>query len=130
MTASDVSPREYQRERADDPILRTDFLDRDRYKLRLAWSEKDLLHVSATGEQIDSSNDRPGIAYDATIREYGGDLEITPVKALRVRFSAIEVRRHAARCSSESRRTSRRPPRTTAKRDCRSKAASRSCFRG
>jgi hypothetical protein len=81
---------EYQRERADDPILRTDFLDRDRYKVRLGWSEKGLLHVSATGEQIDSSNDRPGIAYDATIREYGGDLEITPVKAFRARFSAIE----------------------------------------
>jgi hypothetical protein len=79
---------DYQRERANEPIVRTDFLDRDRYRLRLAWASGDLLHVSANGTQTDSSNDRPGITYDGRMREYGGDLEITPVKPLRLRFSA------------------------------------------
>ena len=79
---------DYQGERANAPIVRTDFIDRDRYRVRLAWNEKDFLHVSVNGMQLDSSNDRPGIGYDGRMREYGGDLEITPVKPLRLRFSA------------------------------------------
>jgi hypothetical protein len=79
---------DYQGERANAPIVRTDFIDRDRYRLRLAWTEGDLLHVSLNGSQTDSSNDRPGIGYDGRMREYGGDLEITPVKPLHLRFSA------------------------------------------
>jgi hypothetical protein len=79
---------DYQGERANAPIVRTDFIDRDRYRLRLAWTEKDLLHVSFNGSQTDSSDNRPGIGYDGRMREYGGDLEITPVKPLHLRFSA------------------------------------------
>jgi hypothetical protein len=79
---------DYQGERANAPIVRTDFIDRDRYRLRLAWTEGDLLHVSVNGSQTDSSNNRPGIGYDGRMREYGGDLEITPVKPLHLRFSA------------------------------------------
>jgi hypothetical protein len=76
-------------ERANDPIVRTDFLDRDRYRLRLSWLDPaTTLRVSATGQQIDASNDRPGIGYDGRIREYGGEIELTPVKPLRVHFSA------------------------------------------
>jgi hypothetical protein len=79
---------DYQGERADDPIVRTDFLDRDRYRLRLVWTEGDLLRLSLNGTQVDSSNRRPGIGYDGRLREFGGDLEITPAKPLRLRFSA------------------------------------------
>jgi len=79
---------DYQHDNANDPIVRTDFLDRDRYRLRLAWKSGDLLHVAFNGTQLDSSNDRPEIGYDGRMREYGGDLEITPVKPLHLRFSA------------------------------------------
>jgi hypothetical protein len=76
-------------ERANDPIVRTDFLDRDRYRLRLSWTDAPThLRVSATGQQLDASNDRPGIGYDGRIREYGGEIEFTPVQPLRARFSA------------------------------------------
>jgi hypothetical protein len=76
-------------ERANDPIVRTDFLDRDRYRLRLSWTDAPThLRVSATGQQLDASNDRPGIGYDGRIREYGGEIEFMPVKPLRARFSA------------------------------------------
>ena len=79
---------DYQGERANAPIVRTDFIDRDRYRLRLAWTEGDYLHVSVNGSQTDSSNNRSGIGYDGRMREYGGDLELTPVKPLHLRFSA------------------------------------------
>ncbi len=79
---------DYQHDAANDPIVRTDFLDRDRYRLRLAWKSGDLLQVAFNGTQLDSSNDRPGIGYDGRMREYGGDVEITPVKPLHLRFSA------------------------------------------
>jgi hypothetical protein len=79
---------DYRRERASQPIVRTDFIDRDRYKLRLSWTSGELLHVSFNGTQTDSSNTRPGIGYDGRLREYGGDLEITPIKPLHLRFSA------------------------------------------
>jgi hypothetical protein len=86
---------DYQGERANAPIVRTDFIDRDRYRLRLAWSEGDLLHVSVNGTQTDSSNDRPGIGYDGRMREYGGDLEITPAKPVHLRFSAVKYQAHS-----------------------------------
>jgi hypothetical protein len=79
---------DYQGERANDPIVRTDFLDRDRYRLRASWTSGKLLRVSANGTQTDSSNDRPGIGYDGRLREYGGELEITPIKPLSVRFAS------------------------------------------
>jgi hypothetical protein len=79
---------DYQHDAANDPIVRTDFLDRDQYRLRLSWKSGDLLQVGFNGRQLDSSNNRPGIGYDGRMREYGGDLEITPVKPLHLRFSA------------------------------------------
>ena len=79
---------DWRRDRADDPVVRTDFLDRDRYRLRAAWALKELFRVSLTGEQIDASNDRTGIGYDARMRQYGGEAEGSPAKFLRLRISA------------------------------------------
>jgi hypothetical protein len=80
---------DWRGDRANDPIVRTDFLDRDRYRLRLSWSDPVThLKVSANGTQTDASNDRAGIGYDGRIREYGGEIELLPVKVFRARFSA------------------------------------------
>jgi hypothetical protein len=78
---------DWRRDRADDPIVRTDFLDRDRYRLRAAWALREVFRLSATAEQIDASNDRTGIGYDARIREFGGQAEGSPAKFLRLRVS-------------------------------------------
>ncbi len=86
---------DYQGDRANSPIVRTDFIDRDRYRLRLSWKSGDLLQVAFNGTQLDSSNDEPGISYDGRMREYGGDLEITPVKPLHLRFSAGKYQAHS-----------------------------------
>jgi hypothetical protein len=81
---------DYLRERADDPVVRTDFLDRDRYRVRAGWKHGELVRVGLNAEQIDSSNDRTGIGYDGRIRQYGGDLDVAPIKALHLRFDAAK----------------------------------------
>ncbi len=78
---------DWHRDRADDPVVRTDFLDRDRYRLRAAWAVKEVFRISTTAEQTDASNDRTGIGYDARIRQYGGEVEGSPAKFLKLRFS-------------------------------------------
>jgi hypothetical protein len=79
---------DYRHDKADDAIVRIDFIERDRYRVRAAWSLADRIRLSANGEQVDVSNDRPGIGFDGRIRQYGGDLEVAPVKPLTLRFSA------------------------------------------
>jgi hypothetical protein len=79
---------DYRHDKADDAIVRVDFIERDRYRVRAAWSLADRIRLSANGEQVDVSNDRPGIGYDGRIRQYGGDLEVAPVKPFTLRFSA------------------------------------------
>ncbi len=79
---------DWRRDRADDPVVRTDFLDRDRYRLRAAWALRDVFRISTTAEQTDASNDRTGIGYDGRNREYGGEAEGAPAKFLRLRVSA------------------------------------------
>ncbi len=44
--------------------------------------------MSLNGTQLDYENDIPGSASDARMREYGGTLEITPTKALRLHVAA------------------------------------------
>lgn len=90
---------DWRQERADDPIVRTDFLDRDRYRVRLAYAWKSFLRVTATGSQLDTSNDRDGIGYDARIRQYGGMVDVTPIESLQLvagadRYQADEHHPH------------------------------------
>jgi hypothetical protein len=81
---------DWRHDNADDPVVRTDFLDRDRFRLRAAWAVKEVFRLSVTAEQIDASNDRSGIGYDARIRQYGGEAEASPATFLRLRISAEE----------------------------------------
>jgi hypothetical protein len=82
----------WRRDRADDAILRTDFLDRDRYRLHAAWKAPRFVRVGLTADETRQSNDRPEIGYDAKIRQYGADIEVTPIEALSFRASASRFR--------------------------------------
>lgn len=79
---------DYRGDRADHTVVRADFLDRDRYRVRASWGWKDLVRITANGEQIDDKNRDPGIDRDGRIRQYGGEVEVTPTKPLRVRLAA------------------------------------------
>ena len=79
----------WRADRADVPVFRTDFIDRDRYRARLAWtSRKQLLTVALSGEQTDQSNTASDVNFDSRLRNYIGDVEIAPTSMLRLRGSA------------------------------------------
>jgi hypothetical protein len=79
---------DYRRDDANHAIVRVDYTDRVRYRLRAGWNLADRLRLSLTGEQVDAENDRGEIGFDGRIRQYGGDLEGVPVKPLTLRLSA------------------------------------------
>ncbi|HEX6642398.1 MAG TPA: hypothetical protein VF215_14865, partial [Thermoanaerobaculia bacterium] len=81
-----------QSDNADDPILRRDFVDRDRYRVRGSWKAPRFVRVGVTAEETQQSNDRPDIAYDSTLRQYTADVVVTPVEALSLRASASRFR--------------------------------------
>lgn len=76
----------WRRDTADDPIFRTDFLDRDRLRVRASWSTpNDMFRAGVTAEDLDQSNDSPDVGYDAETRQYSADLEFAPIAMLRLR---------------------------------------------
>ncbi|MGA7614713.1 MAG: hypothetical protein WBX15_05965 [Thermoanaerobaculia bacterium] len=79
---------QWKRDTADDPIVRTDFLDRNRYRVRAAWKTPgNMFRFGVTGDKTDQSNDRTGIGYDATVKQYSADAEVVPVAPLSIHAS-------------------------------------------
>ncbi|MFN2441294.1 MAG: hypothetical protein ABR517_01285, partial [Thermoanaerobaculia bacterium] len=73
----------WRSDEADQPVTRTDFLDRDRSRLRAYWtSPARKVRVGATAERIEQSNDRAGFQYDSEIEQVSADLEISPIDPL------------------------------------------------
>ena len=73
---------------ADNAVVRTDYLDRDRLRLRGAWEPVKWLRIGATAETVDATNDDPGYGYDGSWNTYAGDLEVSPWQWLRFRVGA------------------------------------------
>jgi hypothetical protein len=91
-----------QRDNADDPILRTDFTDRDRYRIRAGWKAPRFFRAMLTADKTDQSNPSLDTAYDATLRQYTADFEVTP-------FSMLALRASTSRFRSDSTILIRRP---------------------
>jgi hypothetical protein len=81
-----------ERNSANDPILRTDFIDRDRYRVRAGWKAPKWFRAGLTADETKQSNSEPQFGYDATLRQYTADLELTPVSALTLRGSTSRFR--------------------------------------
>ena len=83
----------WQGDRANVPVFRTDFIDRDRYRGRAAWtSKKQLVSIGIAAEQTGQSNHLSDIGFDSLLRQYIGDIEIAPVSILRLRGSLSRYR--------------------------------------
>ena len=97
---------EYRNDRANTAVVRTDFTERERYRLRAGWAWKELVRVSATAEQIDVANDDPGVALDGRVRRYGGDVDVDALEAAAPPASPPRSTRRTTRRSSAVPRTS------------------------
>jgi len=82
-----------RRDSADAPIFRTDFLDRSRLRFRAGYTTpKKHVRGGVTAERTTQSNDQTGIGYDARLRNYSGDVEVSPIDALHFRASLSQFR--------------------------------------
>jgi hypothetical protein len=81
---------DFNRQTSDDAVLRTDFLERDRLRLRGTWEAAKWLRIGATAERVDTSNNDFGYGYglEGEMNTYAGDVEIGPLEWLRFRFGA------------------------------------------
>ncbi len=83
----------WRRDRANQPVFRTDFLDRDRFRVRAGWSTpKKMFRAGVTAERTTQSNDLPQTGYDARLRQYSGDFEVVPIEALHFTASLSQFR--------------------------------------
>ena len=84
---------DYRRDHADRPIFRSDFINRDRYKVRAGWSWKDLVRIGGTWQETHANDAIVEIGYNTRVRELAGDLEVGPIaKVLTIHGSAGEFK--------------------------------------
>ena len=69
---------------ANQAVLRTDYLTRNRERVRATWKGLPWLTLGATGLWVDQKNDTLGINSKGSSRQYTGDVTLTPVKLLRL----------------------------------------------
>jgi hypothetical protein len=78
----------WRRDAATEPIFRTDYQDRDRYRVRVGYAAPgDLIKAGFQMEGTNQSSSWVASAFDGKSRQYTADLEIAPVPALRLRGS-------------------------------------------
>jgi hypothetical protein len=76
----------YRHDDADDAVLRTDYLGRDRVRVRASiHTPANLFRVGLVAENLDQDNQEDGIGYDAEARQYTADAEVAVGPALRLR---------------------------------------------
>jgi hypothetical protein len=72
---------DYRRDEADQQIFRADFINRDRYKVRAAYSWADTVRIGGTWQETHANDgDVVGVGYNAKVREVAADLEVTLFK--------------------------------------------------
>jgi hypothetical protein len=75
---------------SDDPILRTDFMNRDRVRVRSAYQTPgNMFRIGLTAEQTNQENDQEGRDYrfDGDMQQLSADFEFAPIAAIRFRGS-------------------------------------------
>jgi hypothetical protein len=82
----------YRRDSAGAPIFRTDFRDRDRLRVRAAWTGNKWVQAGVTAEETRMKNDQTGIDLDGEARQYSGDFEVTPHEGVAFRGSVSRFR--------------------------------------
>ncbi len=71
---------DYHHDDADQPIFRTDFMDRDRLSARATYKIADFLDVGASFRDTKASDDVVTIGYDTQVREFQAEFDLTILK--------------------------------------------------
>ena len=82
----------WRRDDADRPVFRSDYIDRTRLRGRAMWKAPKYLRAGVTAEWSRQTNDQSDIGLDASIRQYIGEVEFTPVTTLALRGSYSKFR--------------------------------------
>ncbi|MCU1347571.1 MAG: hypothetical protein JWO56_601 [Acidobacteria bacterium] len=82
----------WRQDRANQPVFRTDFRDRDRLRLRATWRAPKWVVAGVTAEQTNQSNEQPGIGLSAKSHQYGGNAEVTPREGIVLRGALTRFR--------------------------------------
>jgi hypothetical protein len=82
----------WQRDDANRPILRTDYVDRTKLRGRAMWRAPKYFSAGVTAEWSKQTNDQSDVGLNASVRQYLGDVELTPISwlALRGSFTKFE----------------------------------------
>ena len=67
---------DYRHDDANQPIFRTDYLERDRYKVRALWNWN-FLRIGAVFQETQAEDDIVEIGYDTNVREFMADVEVS-----------------------------------------------------
>jgi hypothetical protein len=87
----------WRHDNADDPIMRTDFLHRDRFRLRAGWiAPENRLRANVTAEESDPKNDRAQFGFDARIRQITADADAAATEKIHVHASASRFRTNSS----------------------------------
>jgi len=77
---------DWKEDSSDETIVRTDFADLKRWRLRADWEAAKFLHLVGTAERIDGDNPVEGAKYTLGTRHYAADLDVMPLEALALRL--------------------------------------------
>ena len=79
---------QYRDDSADEAVFRTDYLDRQRSRVRAAYQTTGgKFRMSALVENTEAENLEQGAGYDGSMDVYAADIELAPVSMLRLRGS-------------------------------------------
>jgi hypothetical protein len=78
----------WRRDNADEAVLRTDFIDRNRLRLRATFhTPGNMFRAGVTADNTNQSSDRLESGFTAHGKQYIADLEVAPITPLRLRGS-------------------------------------------
>jgi hypothetical protein len=77
---------DWKKDDADNAIVRTDYLNQERWRARLSWMAGTFLRLVGTSEHIKGENPTVGIDRAVTTKHWAADAEITPVQPLVLRL--------------------------------------------
>ena len=73
---------DYRHDDGNQPIMRTDFTSRDRYKVRAGYTFKNFLKIGGSWRESHASDDAPEILQSTVLREVLADAEVTLLKGM------------------------------------------------